>query len=207
MVRGRPSNPQKAQQQKQLLFQAARDLLQQKSYKQISIRELASAAGLNSAMISYHFGSKEGLFTALIEHMGGQHFSQIQSLLSQDNPLKAFIAHMISFLSANLGIARFIHDEVLSESSTLRDHFIQGMPRRMATVLPMLIERYQQQGKFRADLNPKWAAFNLMNLIMMPLIAEPVREQAWGISLNEVTSPEWSDHIYRLFVAGCQQES
>ncbi len=204
MVRGRPSDPEKAAQQKQQLFEAARQLLQQKSYKQISIRELAAASGLNSAMISYHFGSKEGLFLALIDHMGGQHFSQIQTMLSADDPLKVFIPHMISFLSANIGIARFIHDEVLSESSKLREHFIKGMPRKMATVLPMLIEGYQQQGKFRADLNPKWAAFSLMNLIIMPLIAEPVREQAWGITLEQVQSPEWANHIYQLFVHGCQ---
>jgi len=206
MVRGRPTDPEKAQEQRLKLFSAARELLQEKSYQSITIRELAAAAGINSAMISYHFGNKEGLFLALIEHMGSQHLSQLQQFMTSDNPLKAFIYHMTEFLAENVGLARFIHDEVINDSSSLRETFINGFPKKMATMLPMLIQQYQITGQFRQTLNPKHAAFSLMNLLIMPVIAAPVREHVWNISTDEIKSPEWAEHIYNLFVAGCQKE-
>lgn len=44
------------------LVEAAKDLFIQKGYRGVSIREIAERAETNSALISYYFGDKEGLF-------------------------------------------------------------------------------------------------------------------------------------------------
>jgi len=44
------------------LVEAAAELFIQKGFRNVSIREIADAAGTNSALISYYFGDKEGLF-------------------------------------------------------------------------------------------------------------------------------------------------
>jgi AcrR family transcriptional regulator len=45
------------------LLQAAEGLFAAHGYNGVSVRELAAAAGVNSALVSYHFGSKEGLLS------------------------------------------------------------------------------------------------------------------------------------------------
>lgn len=64
--RGRPRDVEREESVKQGLIAAAMEMLAEKSYKDISIREIARRADVNSAMISYHFGSKEALFIEVV---------------------------------------------------------------------------------------------------------------------------------------------
>ena len=72
----------------------------------------------------------------------------------------------------------------------------------MAQFLPELMKTLQKQGKLREDIDPKWAAFSLMTMILMPFIGARVRDRAWNISHDDVSSPKWVNHIYNLFMSG-----
>lgn len=52
---------------KSLILEAARSLFAAGGYDQTSIRAVASASGVDSALVMHYFGSKEGLFNAAIE--------------------------------------------------------------------------------------------------------------------------------------------
>lgn len=60
---GRPIHPVA----KEKLLKVALTLFSQKGYSAVSIREIAKKANVNAANISYHFGSKFGLYKALFE--------------------------------------------------------------------------------------------------------------------------------------------
>jgi TetR/AcrR family transcriptional regulator, regulator of cefoperazone and chloramphenicol sensitivity len=45
------------------LIEAAMELFAEKGYEGTSVRDLATAAGVNVAAVSYHFGSKDALYT------------------------------------------------------------------------------------------------------------------------------------------------
>ena len=92
----------------------------------------------------------------------------------------------------------------MSQQGPLGDKFIDIMPKRVATFLPALIKSQQKEGHIRPDLDPKWAAFSLMTMIVMPFIGAPVREKAWQITHEDVASDKWVEHIYQLFMMGCK---
>ena len=50
------------------LARIALDLFAERHYDSVSIKEIGRAAGVNSAMIYYHFASKEDLFAAAIQN-------------------------------------------------------------------------------------------------------------------------------------------
>jgi AcrR family transcriptional regulator len=52
-------------------------------YKSVTIRQIADKAGVNAAMIAYYFGSKSGLFEAVIK----SHFADIYDRLDVDVPV------------------------------------------------------------------------------------------------------------------------
>ena len=52
---------------KERLLDAAKALFVRKGFAGVSIREIAREAGANSALISYYFGDKEGLFKSVLE--------------------------------------------------------------------------------------------------------------------------------------------
>ena len=55
-----------AQDARERLLSAGTELFAAKGFAGVSIRELATAAGVNSALISYHYGGKEGLYEAVV---------------------------------------------------------------------------------------------------------------------------------------------
>ncbi|MCU0765968.1 MAG: CerR family C-terminal domain-containing protein [Gammaproteobacteria bacterium] len=58
--------PQSAQTRQRLLAAGVR-LFAEHGYRGVSVRELSAAAGANVAAVSYHFGSKRGLYHAIFE--------------------------------------------------------------------------------------------------------------------------------------------
>ncbi|MEH6472746.1 MAG: TetR/AcrR family transcriptional regulator [Halopseudomonas sp.] len=200
--RGRPADPALQEARKQDLIHAAYELLRHKSYRSITIRDLASQAGTQSAMIKYYFGDKQGLFVAMLERVAQLQLSAFQAVLSAPNPIKAFIETSLQFFSQNPSLVRLITDEVLSSDSPLKKAYIEILPKRMAVLLPELILAQQQTGRLRTDMDAKWAAFSLVNLILTPFIIAPVRQDVWGIADDELCSSQWAAHIYRLFTEG-----
>lgn len=199
-LRGRPADPHKQQQQKEKLLGAAQALLAIKPYRDVTIRDLADHAGLNSAMVRYYFNNKEGLFLALLEQMSKQHFVDMKQLSSQQEPIKKFIHFMLKMLTQNNNLARLIHDEFANDNSRLGDAFIEMFPKRMAKILPQLIK---VNTSITDDRKAKYAAFSLMSMIIMPFIGRTVRERAWEIEDAELASSEWAEHIYSMFISGC----
>ena len=56
---------------KEIIISTAMKLFAQKGFEGTSVREIASGADVNPAMISYYFGSKEKLFENLVEDKAG----------------------------------------------------------------------------------------------------------------------------------------
>lgn len=203
-ARGRPIDTNKQAHQKTKLLDAAMKQLAEKSYRSITIREIAESANINGAMIAYYFKNKEGLFIALLERIATQHFVNINLVMQTKNPIKAFIDSMLTMLHSNQFFARLIHDEILTHESALRSAFIERFPKRMAKVLPELIIAHTPITDLK---NAKYSAFTLVTMIMMPFIGEPVRKQAWDISDDELKDPQWAEHIYQTFMFGCTRKN
>ncbi|REL35773.1 TetR/AcrR family transcriptional regulator [Thalassotalea euphylliae] len=204
--RGRPKDTAKQAEQKQKLIDAANVLMREKSYRSVTIRELGAAAGVNSAMIKYYFGGKEELFLEAMNQMVVQHFSSVQAIQDKPEPVKGFIKYIVNTLNQDKGLAKFIHDEVLNENYPLRDKFLAGFPSQMAELLPALIERevaaLQAHKAIKGDVNCKYAAFNLMSMIMMPYVAAPIRKIVWQICDEQLHEQAWVDHLYQQFIGG-----
>jgi len=201
LSRGRPADPGKQQLQKEKLLAAAQALLATKPYREVTIRDIADYAGLNSAMVRYYFKNKEGLFLALLDRMSKQHFLDMKQISTQHEPIKKFIHFMLKMLTQNNSMARLIHDEFANDNSKLGEAFIERFPKRMAKILPELVKA---NTFITDDQKAKYAAFSLVSMIIMPFVGRSVREGAWGIDDDELASPEWIEHIYSMFISGCR---
>lgn len=204
LSKGRPVDLNKQAIQKAKLLASAEALLAEKPYANITIRELAQHSGINSAMISYYFTSKEGLFVALLDEMSTKHFIVMQAITQSADPIKTFIETILAMLNNNNGLARLIHHEFLSgnsaASSTLSDTFIDRFPKKMASFIPQLIKN---NTLINDDRKAKYAAFSLVTMLITPFIHKSIRQQAWQISDEELQSAFWAEHIHQQFMFGC----
>jgi AcrR family transcriptional regulator len=69
------------------LLEAAKKVLRQNGYAELSTRGVAAAAGVPLSQIHYHFGSKQGLMLALFEYLNAQLLDR-QNALFGDTRLK-----------------------------------------------------------------------------------------------------------------------
>src|SRR6185503_8930843 len=69
------------------LLAAAKKVLRQNGYAELSTRDVAAAAGVPLSQIHYHFGSKQGLMLALFEYLNAQLLDR-QNALFGDTRLK-----------------------------------------------------------------------------------------------------------------------
>ena len=67
------------------IIETAEELFADRGYDGTSVRDIADVAGINVAMISYYFGSKEKLMEALFEHRIGSIQMRVESLLKDDS--------------------------------------------------------------------------------------------------------------------------
>lgn len=88
--RQRKARPPKADEQKgeaaEKILSAAFELLCQKGYAAVSMRDIALHAGVALSQVAYHFGSKEQLFLRVIDRMAGRYMKAAEEALTAREP-------------------------------------------------------------------------------------------------------------------------
>jgi AcrR family transcriptional regulator len=67
-----------------VLLDAARDLMTETGTSDVSLHAIARRAGVTAPLVKYYFGSKEGLLTALVEADTSRSIEQLEELLAMD---------------------------------------------------------------------------------------------------------------------------
>lgn len=203
MARGRPLNPEKQQQTRQALKQAAKALLENKPYRSITIRELASKAGTQSAMVSYYFGSKEGLFINMLEESAARRLVFVQKLTTEldkepEHILDILVEGILTMMLAEPWLVFLMRDEVLSYASGLRKTFLETMPHQLLPILKNLLARLQEKELLREDLNLEFAITTVFSNVFFPLLAEPVLADGLQVDRTTLASESWKEHLRQV---------
>ncbi|HET6317101.1 MAG TPA: TetR/AcrR family transcriptional regulator [Chloroflexota bacterium] len=94
----RPSSSTKAQ-----ILSAARNVLKRDGVADLSIRAVASDAGVNLALVHYHFHSRDGLLLAVLEDLNTELLDRQRDLYSQsDQSLAQKWAEAVDFYRRDL---------------------------------------------------------------------------------------------------------
>ena len=171
------------------LVLAAYQLIAEKGFEQLRTRDVASRVGVNIATLHYYFETKEDLIQAVVDYLLLE-FSTSFSSDSDDSVLDDTTPSgqiRTMFLMTNKRFqARPEMFIVLSELvlRSLRDTSLKSILWRLdeewSAYLQYQIVNEIQQGVFRNDLNPQFAATRLIMLIK-------------GFFFHQITSPENAD--------------
>ena len=91
-----PSPPSRGDTTRGALLRAAVEIFARDGFHAAGTRELAQAAGVNQALIGYHFGGKDGLYRAVFEDI----VSQMQARIG---PLASALDALVAADPGNLG--------------------------------------------------------------------------------------------------------
>ena len=113
------------------IIHIAIELFAEKGFEGTSIRELATKADVNVAMVNYYFGSKNKLFEAIVEkkasHMKGKLVElQANTTLTELQKIDVIIESYVDRLLSQPGYHRVIHQELLvKQRISLQDSIVK----------------------------------------------------------------------------------
>jgi len=131
----------------------AEELFAEKGFDGTSVRDIAQQAGVNLAMISYYFGSKEKLLESLLEFRAGYMYGILEEL-NKDESLSPWdkIDRLVDFyVDRILNNLRF-HNIMYQESSTRSEEIrikAKDIKLRNLEQISKIIADGQQKGLFR----------------------------------------------------------
>lgn len=150
-----------------VLANAAR-LFREKGYAGTSTRELAASAGLQSASLYHHIGTKEDLLHRLsvqtVEEVGAL-FEEI--VAEHDDPV-ATVERLVRGYVDVLLTQRDRYAVTLTEVRALsedRRAEVVALRDRTVAVVRAAVVRAQRAGGLRSDIDPKYATLALFNLL------------------------------------------
>lgn len=146
------------EQQREGILIAARDLFTRHGFEDVTVAEVAEAAGVARATVFNHFRSKAGLVDAMREGtMGAYHALLRNALADEDTPAPTLLRAMFEMMGYGIERDRRFYRGVFREMAKLQFGFDEGGPSQHASdealaLLDQLITRGQERGQLRADI-------------------------------------------------------
>ncbi len=123
------------------------------------IDEIAEKTATSKRMIYYHFGGKEGLYEAVLERAYDRIRTQEQAAhfeeLPPDQALRAIIGHNFDYHFEHPEFVRLVMNENVHNGEHIANMVsIKARNRTVIEALRAILDKGEQQGLFRAGLDP-----------------------------------------------------
>lgn len=145
--------------EKQLqIMEVAEELFAENGFRGTSVRDIADKAGVNLAMISYYFGSKEKLLEAIFEYRGDTTKLILENLasksgLSSMDKMNGMIDHYLKKLASQQCFHRLMVREQSVANSEAVTAMILKLKKQNLEVVKRLITEGQKTGEFRKNID------------------------------------------------------
>lgn len=188
---------------RQQLLDAAHSLFLSYEFKAVSIRRIADQAGVNPAMVNYYFGSKQGLYLAMVEQMlAVLEKSQLAMQGRGGNSVTDFISAYMEFLGNNPWWPIFVVREVLFGKEEFRSEIARRFNQSIAQNLLHSINKEVDSGHFRDSLEPRFAAWSLIGMMVFPFISGPLAQHILKFKMDDKNRQALARHTSELFLQG-----
>ena len=135
------------------IMEAAEELFAEKGFSGTSVRDIADAADVNVAMISYYFGSKEKMLESLFTYRSEGTIMKLESMFNNTalSPMEK-VNQMIDYYIDKFLNQQCFHKIMMREQVANHRHVISGViqhyKKRNQAIIKQLIHEGQKSGDF-----------------------------------------------------------
>jgi TetR/AcrR family transcriptional regulator len=164
---------------KEGLLSAATEAFAEKGFSGARVDEIAESASANKAMIYYHFGSKEGLYKAvLLRHIGGIHEKIGAAIVAEKDPvrrLQRLYRGLGSAFQAQPALPFMMIREILSGGVHM-DAEVAGAFKGVLDLVRSAVGEGVALGRMR-PVNPVFVHFMMIAPLIVFNVSRPFRER------------------------------
>ena len=206
-LRSRARKNRDAERTKQNFIHAAEALFAERGFDGATLDMLAARAGANKALVSYYFGSKEGLYDAVIAAVTADIVEQVLGDINEkDEPVARFRRYIMALAAAFASRPSFpaiLMREYISGDVQLREE-----PFRQVLQFYRITESIYQAGR-RAKIFRKLDPHQLHLSVVAPLVhfvlTIRLRQSAFSrydVGLSDPAVEEFARHHAALLIDG-----
>lgn len=146
---------------------AAEKVFSEKGLYGARIDEIAACSGCNKRMIYEHFGSKEGLYTAVLNAVYSRLSVSESALLEKKydtiETIRHYIRHLFNFLKDNPTFVKMVMWENLNEAKYIKESGAANLKSISVEFLKSVLKKGIDEGIFKKDIdiNEVIVAFNM----------------------------------------------
>jgi AcrR family transcriptional regulator len=200
------------------LLDSAEMLFSRKGFDGTSVRDIAEAAGINTAMISYYFGSKEKLMEEIFERKSLNIREKVDNLLKDDtlDPFQKMYSLVDEYIDGILQrkvFHRILLCEQIINQNPIIIQLMEKMKARNSECVNDLIRLGQKKGLFKKNIDIPMMTNTLIGTVSHSLInmdfyksyhhMEAMKEEEF----ERVLKKKLSVHIKNIYKAILTHES
>ncbi|KOS04749.1 transcriptional regulator [Flavobacterium akiainvivens] len=171
------------------ILQVAEKLFADEGFDGASIRTIAKDAGVNIAMISYYFGSKEKLLEALIMYRTSDMKMQLESILGDDLPpfdkIDRLVDLYINRINRHKCMYQIMHFELSTKKRILSMESFMNVKKENTAIFRKIIQEGQDAGVFRTDIIADLIPATVMGTLVHIRNNRAYFEQIYGFDTEE----------------------
>ncbi|HNP20371.1 MAG TPA: TetR family transcriptional regulator [Fulvivirga sp.] len=139
------------------ILAVAEELIAKNGFDGTSVRDIAKAAKVNIAMISYYFGSKDKLLEALFLYRISDFRMVLETVLSQDlsffEMMDEIVALTIKRIHKNRRIHKIVNFEFSNGTRDIDFDLYVNQKKENLLVIDNFIKKGQEEGVFNKNVN------------------------------------------------------
>ena len=173
------------------IIDAAREIFQEKGYKEATMRDIAGKANINIAMLHYYFRSKDNLFYIIFDETFRLLYEKIVDIVASENieifeKIRTIVNEYISFFQTNPILPQFIVGEIIRNPGKI----VIRMKNIVNTSIAFKIFSLQLQKEVKKGAIRQTSAsslfLNTISLCVFPIIAQPVIQEVFNIKDSDL---------------------
>lgn len=177
MLREQPRQPAKrtrmrGEERRAFILKRAKEVFARSGYADASTGELARASEVTEPMLYKHFGSKKGLFLAVLSEFAAQFLETLQERISHRaekdvlDALTHFVDDYRLAIKADPETQRLLFQAVTESGDPDIARCVSGHNRTVYGLIRQLVERAREEGYLDPAISPDAAAWGYMSMIL-----------------------------------------
>jgi AcrR family transcriptional regulator len=186
------------------IMEAAERLFADHGFSGTSVRDIAEAAGVNLAMISYYFGSKEKLMEAMFQHRGHHLKIQLQSLLLNNDmtslqKVEKLIDEYVDRLFQKQCFHKVMMREQMANTGGPIAEQIAQLKQTNQGLFKQIIQEGQKKGEFKKGIDIPFLMMTLIGTASQLIATQHFYREA--NNLQSLSGEEFEKHIKKKLTA------